>query len=597
MPQAPKGRPRLAAAAADKGGASPILDFALFPAVLAIVLLAFVSLPIGLVAGAAQDGLNEQMRAGLGVEGPLPLRVFRALHGLLRFWPLGLGVAWIHVALRLVRRRSPFGESLPRDVLVSPLLTTAVLGTPIVAWILAHEGGHAVDALVWPGALVAVSAFLTLGLAGLLLALGRRHRGFRLAVAVVVVAAVGARVGAEAWGRAALHRHAARRAPERALEDERRAARTRPILRGEAIEEDAWPRYQQVNTGLQAHLDATPAHRELTAFGDREPFAPIPPVAKAVLVARRADVQALREATHCHRCRPVLPANLVGPIPSMLGFRYLAILVTLEGSERAQAGDLSGAADRYLDLVRFGGDISEGILIHALVGSGTEQAGLRALGRLVRSGRLDVALLDRIERERQALEAGRASLARSLAHERRILDGLGDALDTWSSDLGEPLVLETAIPYRALAAHAVGVATPLCREFETALEEDDLEAWTRLVSRSDATVGRSWNPLLRLAMGYGGIGDHGTRSLRLFLTARGTLAWFRLVQAAIQVERAKRTAGGYPREAPDLPGDPFVPGHPLHYRREGSSYRLWSVGTNGIDDGAQGEKGADVVLE
>lgn len=596
MPQAPTRRPR---PAPYRSGASLILDFALFPAVLAAALLAFAYLPIGLAAAAAQDGLSEQMRAGLGVEGPLPLRLFRGVHGLLRFWPLCLGVAWIHVALRLARRRSPFGESLAWDGVVSPLLTVLVLGALGLASLLVWSRGHAVDALVWPGGLLGASAFVALGLAGLLLALGRRHRGFRVAMAVVMVGAVGARLGAEAWGRAALHRQAARRAPELATEEARRAARTRPVLRGDAIDEDAWPRYQRLIDGLRAYLDADPARRPLSSLGDARPFAPIPAAATAVLVARRADVLALREATRCRRCLPVVAANPVGPIGSLLGIRYLATLVTLEGNESAQAGDLAGAADRYLDVVRFGGDVGDGLVIHALVGTGTEQIGLHALGRLVRSGRLDAALLDRIERERRILEGERASLALGLAGERRILGGLGDALDTWSSSFGEPLVLETVVPYRALAARAVSVADPLCREFESALEKDDIEAWRQLVAKSDAVVGSSWNPLLRLVMGYGGFGEQGTRSMRLFLTARDTLAWFRLVQAAVTLERAKRAGGRYPRDAAalDLPRDPFDPQRPLRYRPEGSTYRLWSIGMDGVDDGGKSEKHADLVME
>jgi len=594
MPQASTRHPR---AVPHESGTSLILDVALFPVVLAAVLLAFVYLPIGLVAASVQDGLNEQMRAGLGMDGPLPLRLFRGLHTLLRYWPLALGAAWIHVALRLVRRRSPFGESLAWDAVVSPLLSVLVLGALGFVSLLAWNRDHVVDP--WPGGLAAVSAFVALGLAGLLLALGRRHRGLRLTVAAMVVGAIGARLGAEAWGRAALRSQAAGRAPELAAEDARRVARLRPVLRGEAIDEDAWPRYQRLIDGLQADLDVTPAHRSLTSYGDAAPFAPIPPAAKAVLVARRADVVALREATRCRRCVPVIATEPVGPVPSLLGVRYLVILVTLEGNERAQAGDLAGAADHYLDLVRFGGDIGDGLVIHALLGTAVEQIGLHALGRLVRSGRLDAVLLARIERERKTLEGGRASLTRGLVGERLMFGGLATALDSWSSRLGEPLVLETVVPYRALAAHALGVADPLCRESEGALERDDIETWRRLVAKTDAVVASSWNPLLRLAMGYTLFGDGGTRSMRFFLTARDTLAWFRLVGAAVTLERAKLAGGRYPRDAAslDLPRDPFDPERPLRYRLEGSAYRLWSVGRDGVDDGGKSEQRADVVLE
>jgi len=92
--------------------------------------------------------------------------------------------------------------------------------------------------------------------------------------------------------------------------------------------------------------------------------------------------------------------------------------------------------------------------------------------------------------------------------------------------------------------------------------------------------------------------DGGAHSTRLFLTSRDTLAWFRLVQVAVMLEREKRARGRYPSDATalDLPKDPFAPLLPLKYRPDGSSYRLWSIGMDGIDDGGKAEKRADIVL-
>jgi hypothetical protein len=284
----------------------------------------------------------------------------------------------------------------------------------------------------------------------------------------------------------------------------------------------------------------------------------------------------------------------------MLGARYLVTLVSLEGNERAQAGDLTGAADRYLDLVRFGGDLGRGGVLHVLLGSTAEQTGLMALGRLVRSGRLQPPLLDRVEHERGLLERDRSSFANALANDRRMLDGLDELIDTWSSNLGEPLVLPWVVPYRALAAHAVRVADPLRRKFEQAAAKDDFEAWKELGAESDAVAGNSWNPLLRLVMGYVSVfgDDNGTHSNRLFLTSRQNLAWFRLVQAAVMVEREKRARGRYPSDASalELPKDPLAPAQPLQYRLDGSGYRLWSIGLDGVDEGGKAEKRADEVL-
>jgi hypothetical protein len=575
-------------------------ELVLFTVALVGVLVVFFYLPIGVVAAVAQDGVSEKMRAGFGTSGPVPLRLFRGVQSLTSLWPLAVGAGVLHVALRwLVRRRSTFGDSLAWDGLTSPLLTTAVAAGLGAAWVLATAKGHALDSVVWPGLGIAASGFVALGIAGLILALVRRHRGMRLALAGVVLIAVVGRLGAEAWGRAALRSHRERGAVELAAQDARRAARLRPVLRGAAIDEDAWPRYQKLIDVMKAHLSDYAQNRSLSSFADAHPFAAISTEAKTVLEARRADLVALHEATRCKRSSPPISSNPLEPIPSLLPIRQLASLGILEGHERAQAGDLAGAADRYLDVVRFGGDGGGGALIHALIGTTAEQNGLIALGRLVRSGRLEPAQLDRIGRERSLLERERISFADALAVERRMLDGLGDAIETWSSSVGEPLVLPSAVPYRALAAHAVRVADPLRREFENALASDDFDAWKQIGAKSDAVAGSSWNPLLRLVMGYSGSFDGaGNHSIRLFLTARENLAWFRLVQAAVTLQREKLARGRYPSDATalDLPKDPFAPSLPLKYRPDGSSYRLWSIGMDGIDEGGKAEKRADLVL-
>jgi hypothetical protein len=572
-----------------------------FAVAFAAVLVVFVYLPIGIAAAVAQDGYSEEMRRGLGSGTPLPLRLFRFVQANLRLWPAAAAVAFAHVAMRrLVRKGVAFGDSLAWDSLTSPLLTTAVGSAVGSAWAVAAGGGDALDSVVWPGLGIALGAFLSLAIAGLVFALAWGHRGVRVALAAALVTAVAVRLGAEAWGRAALASHREERAAQVTAEDAAREAAVRPVLRGLAVAEDAWPRYEALIDGLRTYFQAHPEARSVMSPAHDDPFAPIPAPAKAVLDARRGDVAALREATRCTRLSPPLGGNPVERVPSLIAARYLATLASLEGHERAQGGDVAGAAERYLDVVRFGGDLGRGQVIHALLGSSAEQQGLMALGRLVRAGRMEPTLLDRVESERELLERDRSSLAHALLNERRSFDDLGAMIDAWPSNQSEPLVLPAVVPYRALAAHAVRVAFPLRREFEEAAARDDFEAWKKLGERSDAVAGRSWNPLLRIVMGYDGVlGEgHGAHSHRLFLTFRQNLARFRLVQAAVVLEREKRARGRYPSDASavELPRDPFAPAQPLSYRPDGSTYRLWSVGIDGVDGGGDAEKRADEVL-
>ena len=329
-----------------------------------------------------------------------------------------------------------------------------------------------------------------------------------------------------------------------------------------------------------------PAAGALASWEDAGPFDPLPPEAQAFLDDRRPDLAAVRAAARCLRCAPELPrGGPASPFPSLLSMRAIGLLLLLDGRERARGGDLAGAADDYLVAVRVAGDVGRGTLLHGLVGLAGEESGLRALGRLVHSGRLEPALLEKIESARARLEADRVPLVECLAADRRQLDGLEADVAGWEALTGDPLVLPAVVPYRALAAHAVNVADPLRRGFERALAADDPAEWERLAARSDAVAGASLNPLLRLAMGYGPIGltdagKGGGFSLRLLLTPRRSLAWHRLVHSAVEIELAKRASGRYPEDAASLrlPVDPFAPPAPIEYRRTASSYALRSAG-------------------
>ena len=87
--------------------------------------------------------------------------------------------------------------------------------------------------------------------------------------------------------------------------------------------------------------------------------------------------------------------------------------------------------------------------------------------------------------------------------------------------------------------------------------------------------------------------------------ARDSQDWvavrFRLLRAAVDLERTWQKEGRYPGDASaiDLPVDPY--GYParLHYvsLAEGRGYKLRSVGENGKDDSGIAEGHADEVFE
>ena len=79
------------------------------------------------------------------------------------------------------------------------------------------------------------------------------------------------------------------------------------------------------------------------------------------------------------------------------------------------------------------------------------------------------------------------------------------------------------------------------------------------------------------------------------------MARFRILRAAIQIEKMWAKQGRYPGDsaAIDLPIDPFAHPAELHYASlaDGRGYKLWSVGLNGTDDGGVAKDQADEVFE
>jgi hypothetical protein len=63
------------------------------------------------------------------------------------------------------------------------------------------------------------------------------------------------------------------------------------------------------------------------------------------------------------------------PISSLLPASTLATLLVLERHERARGGDARGAVERYLDAIRFGGDLREGAFIQNMIGIAVADVG------------------------------------------------------------------------------------------------------------------------------------------------------------------------------------------------------------------------------
>ena len=552
-------------------------------------------LPVGLVAVTAQDGWTEEMRSGMGVEAPLPLRLFAVL----RAWtPWALVLLAIVVLAHVSLRRW-----LPRLAFLAPLLLVVLLVLALGSGIVDRLVHGAGSGFPEPAVLIVAVALFVVLMAGALVARGLKSRRFVLSVLVAAGLCVAFRIGADLWGHWWLSAYDAQWEKDVAAVRESRRTAERPVLRGAPVDEDAAPRYEALFDAVRPAATASAAGQTaLSRAAYTAPFAPIPDDARKAVSEHRKDLDALREAQQRRHCALGLefdPAE-VSRRSLWSVARWLGAALVVEGHVQAQAGDLEGAADRYLHAVRFAGDTAPGPLVNALAATSVEELGLRALGRLVLSGKLGRALLARIEEDRAKLEPARASIADGWNASRLFLGHMEHTMGAHPEEAGlqKPPILPWVVPYRAVAALAVGTVDPLQRQLGAALAAGDVAAWSRASDATRARASTSLNPTVRYFMGYSApFAGEGSATARVPLTARRSLAWFRLVQAAVAIENGG--GGGSPGQSDTLrlPDDPLASGSALHWSRGPSGTRIWSVGIDGTDDGGESKNEKDLVLE
>jgi hypothetical protein len=545
----------------------------------------FVYLPLGFIAVSRQDGWTDAMRSGLGSAVPVPLAAFRSLQA---WTPYLLAI----LALAAVGQAA-LARWLRRWTFMPPLFLLALLVIALLTGAADRSLRRLSD--VSPGVALGFAGLALVALLGALLARGLRYRRFALALAGLAALAVAIRVGADVWGHARLSAYDTGWAREVAAERDRRQAAERAVLGGVARDGDAAPAYQAVLDALRPVAAQFSGMDSLFQTARATPFAEIPDDAREAVDEHASELATLRDAQsnrHCTFGAELEPAR-VAKAPIWRVARWVAASLVVEGHERAQAGDLQGAAERYLAAVRFAGDVSRGPLVNALIATSQEELGLRAVGSLVLAGGLGADQLASIDDARGRLEATRASIAEGWRGNRLLLGHMEETMDTAPQEAGlqTPRLLPWVVPYRAMAAQAVTRADILQRRLQEALDRDDLNAWRKEADAARSAARSSWNPMLRAFMGYSGpFAEEGNATERLLLTARRSLTWFRLVQAAIMIQAHGAAA------ALRLPEDPLAPGARLHWARDPAGIRVWSAGIDGHDDGGDATSEKDLVL-
>jgi hypothetical protein len=415
---------------------------------------------------------------------------------------------------------------------------------------------------------------------------------FRIVIGIVFALALVAG-GVFFWATRTIEEIEARWKADIAAEHARAAAVRRAPLRGEARDanaaEEYWALAKSFGPALadpqQPKSDLKVVHELATAVFAAP--APLSADAAAFMAAHADAIAALREATRAARCdwKLAYEDGIAMPIPNLVVLRVLAEMLILDGHARELAGDPRGAAERYLDCVRFGADLGEGGDVLLFMGSVSFSAtGDRQLARLAGSGALADADLAEVERELGLLEAAIPALAGAVRAERLIhvadlleLPRTGKRKGVAASVAPEPTAWRTIV-----GAWDLRNTDRALRGAEAALAIPGAKARREQLSAIEAAppIWRAqwvWCPNLPV------MDD----------TACEAAALRRITAAAVAAARFRAKRGEFPAALgdcmADVPEDPFDDA-PLRYARapDGGSAKIWSVG----DAGAPSERTA-----
>lgn len=519
-----------------------------------------------------------------------PVTVAWALLPVLAVAALGAGLA-----RGVVRPDAEPGDSLRIDVLARPAVAAAVVGVAGVLFGLAHDGG--------PDELAVAFAFLfVVCLVGLaLVALVVRWTPLRAltAVAVVVVGLALVALGvADRRGRGRLEAHRDQALREVATLRQEQESAVRPVLHDPGVDADAGESYRALARSQRARLDAEKDVHSLMgeiSRAVRAPGEPLPTAVAQALDQARADIAKLGEATSSRRATwPVeYEKSFRAPEPDLVAMRALTLLAVLEGHERASAGDAAGAAERYLEVVRFGSDLGGGTLMMSQFGALLEKMATEALAKLVRSPR-GAPALDAVDAGLGRLEPGLVRIGPAWRSERLLFAAMGPVDDpaefsefVAGSGVVMPNVVTRLPAWNVEAAAAIDVTNRMYGDLEKA--SGDPQALQSILGEFFPRYYFGTPNFLFRATVPG--------VLRSWLSVEEARLLVGAVRVAVGLERRLAADGRYPADPGPLPADLLTTaGEPLRYRAtaDGASYVLYSVGQDQSDDGGKPDR--DTVL-
>ncbi len=272
------------------------------------------------------------------------------------------------------------------------------------------------------------------------------------------------------------------------------------------------------------------------------------------------------------------------PPPShYAGVRDFARSLAAESEARAARGDWKGATRSALDGLHLGYDIPRGApLIGTLVGYAVQAYGRRSLQELL--PHLDAATCRSAAREIEKLRAGRVPFSEVLQQEKWIV--AANILGMMKSGAAQSLAFQISGYNAATKKPHFRLATRrrVMREFLAYM--DALSASAKQPYSTAST------PLPPVDFLTGDLEPVFTRARWNDARAETGAS---LVMTALALRAYQLEKGAFPEKLTQLvpnylqavPADAFGAGEGLRYKKQGSTYVLWSVGPDTVDDGGK----------
>jgi hypothetical protein len=354
-----------------------------------------------------------------------------------------------------------------------------------------------------------------------------------------------------------------RRAVDEAASDLNRRLFTRPPLRGEGLEENAWDHYRRA-----ARLLLRPVPQNLSEPKD-EDFAEESSMGIWAGVNQDA-MQAARQGTLCTMVSTVVDyrAGYGADVEILFDAHHLAHLILYHARLAWRAGEQARAVELVLDAARLGQDMAAGgAFIHAFTSVRIEEKALRVLAGMAWEGRLSPDVLAQTLDGLAALEDSAYPLELSASSEMVLL--LGEIVNTAA---GKGFVLKD--PSQDLL-QTIEQANRLFEGFYEACRRP-LPQGLALASTLDDELDRMKDPFLDAC----GIGFSAPLERLGSLTA---------------LRRALGMGLNIPnKESPLSSDDPFREGSLGFRRTEKGDLLVWSAGIDGQDENGRATKTWDL---